>query len=115
MGDDCIFCKIAEGAIPVKKAYDGKDITAFYDIAPQAPVHILIIPKKHVASLSGVDADQANLLGQMLLSAEEIAGRLKLKERGYRVVINTGPDAGQAIEHLHMHLLAGRKLMWPPG
>jgi histidine triad (HIT) family protein len=115
----CLFCKIASGAIPVTRLYEDEHILAFPDIAPQAPTHILLIPKQHIASLAETTAVETPLLGQLLAAAALVAGQQKLGLRGegggYRVVINTGPDGGQTVEHLHLHLLGGRAMHWPPG
>jgi histidine triad (HIT) family protein len=109
----CIFCRIASGEIATKLVANGKDIVAFRDLSPQAPVHILIIPKKHVASLD--DASDADLLGRMLSLTAAIARQEGIAKSGYRTVINTGKDGGQSVDHLHIHLLGGRHLTWPPG
>ena len=117
---DCLFCKIVAGEIPAKKAYEDELAVAFADIHPQAPVHILIVPKKHIASLDHLDShlgaasDDKLVLGHLHAIAAEIARSNKLTS-GYRTVINTGPDAGQTVFHLHLHLLGGRSLAWPPG
>ena len=103
---DCIFCKIAKGEIPVAKVYEDDEVFAFKDINPKAPVHFLIIPKKHLASLAHADAGDAALLGKMLALAPRLA-REQGAENGFRVVINTGRDGGQEVAHLHMHILGG--------
>jgi histidine triad (HIT) family protein len=113
---DCLFCKIASGAIPAKKVFEDDQALAFRDISPQAPVHILVIPRKHVASLAALgpaDEGQA-LLGHLFSLANQIARQENL-DGGYRVVVNTGPDGGQTVDHLHLHLLGGRAMHWPPG
>jgi histidine triad (HIT) family protein len=111
---DCLFCKIAAGVIPVTRLHDDADTLAFPDINPQAPVHILIIPKRHITSLAhALPADTA-LLGQLLAAAAAVA-RAQNLGKGYRLVVNTGPDGGQTVEHLHIHLLGGRHMTWPPG
>ena len=112
--DDCLFCKIARGAIPAALVHDGPEAVAFRDINPQAPTHILVVPRRHVASLHDAAADPA-LLGTLLATAREVAAGAGLGEGGYRVVVNTGPDAGQSVAHLHLHVLGGRSLGWPPG
>lgn len=109
----CIFCRIARGEIPAKMVANGKDIVAFRDLNPQAPVHILVIPKKHLASLD--DASDPDLLGRMLSLAAAIARQEGIAKSGYRTVINTGKDGGQSVDHLHIHLLGGRHMTWPPG
>ncbi len=112
---NCIFCRIASGASPARKVYEDEDVFAFHDIHPQAPVHILIIPKKHLASLEETEeADQA-LLGKLLYVARNIARDFELHRNGYRLVLNTGRQGGQTVFHLHFHLLGGRYLYWPPG
>lgn len=111
---DCIFCSIVSGEVPSKKVMEDELIYAFHDKYPQAPVHILIIPKKHFKSLNECNDEDISLLGHMLAKAKEIANLKKL-EPGYRIVINTGPHAGQTVYHLHLHLLGGRFFDWPPG
>ena len=113
--NDCLFCKIAAGEIPSTKAYEDERVLAFYDIDPQAPVHVLIIPKKHIASADAVTASDAALLFHMFEVAQQIARDKGLTESGYRLVTNVGRDAGQSVPHLHLHLLGGRSLQWPPG
>jgi len=110
----CLFCQIATGAIPVKALYDDDTTLAFADLHPQAPVHVLVIPKRHIASLAHSGADDAAMLGHLLHVAAEVA-RLQHLDDGYRVVINTGHDGGQTVDHLHVHLLGGRAMGWPPG
>jgi len=111
---DCLFCKIASGAIPVKRLYEDGNVLAFPDINPQAPVHILIIPKQHLASLAHSTPEDAAMLGHLISAAGEVA-RAQNLAKGYRLVINTGPDGGQTVDHLHVHLLGGRHMTWPPG
>lgn len=111
---DCLFCKIAEGEIPSNKAYEDDKILAFHDLEPQAPVHVLIIPKKHIASTDDIQEEDQELLGYMMGKIKEIAADLGL-ENGYRVVINCGADGLQTVKHLHLHLLGKRKMTWPPG
>ena len=113
MAEACIFCRIARGEIPAQMVMNNKEIAAFRDVNPQAPVHILIIPKKHIASLD--DATDSDLLGKMLSLAAAIARQEKISKSGYRTVINTGKDGGQSVDHLHIHLLGGRAMSWPPG
>ena len=113
MPDACLFCRIARGEIPAKMIVNNKEIAAFRDISPQAPTHILIIPKKHIASLD--DANDPNLLGQMLAMAAALARQEGIAKTGYRSVINSGKDGGQSVDHLHIHLLGGRQMTWPPG
>jgi histidine triad (HIT) family protein len=114
MNSDCLFCKIANGTLSVTRLYEDEQLLAFADINPQAPVHILIIPKQHFTSLAHTTQEQEPLLGHLLTAAAEIAKQQGLTN-GYRTVINTGPDGGQTVEHLHVHLLGGRHMTWPPG
>jgi histidine triad (HIT) family protein len=111
---NCLFCKIAAGTIPVTRLYEDDQVLAFPDISPQAPVHVLLIPKHHFASLAHTSATDSALLGHLLAAAAVVAREQGLKS-GYRVVINTGADGGQTVEHLHLHLLGGRHMGWPPG
>ena len=110
----CLFCRIAAGAIPVERLHEDDEVLAFPDIHPQAPVHILLIPKRHIASHAHVVAGDAELLGKLLWAVGELA-RSQGLENGYRLVINTGSDGGQTVNHLHLHLLGGRSMGWPPG
>ena len=111
---DCLFCKIAAGTIPAKIVAQTETALAFRDISPQAPTHILVIPKKHIPSLAEMTADDATLVADLLLLAQQIARDEGLAE-GYRAIINTGKHGGQTVFHLHVHLLGGRHLAWPPG
>ena len=111
---DCIFCKIAAGIIPSKKAYEDYKVLAFYDLDPQAPVHILIIPKEHIESAAEINADNSAIIAHIFEAAAKIAKDLNL-EKGFRIVTNCGEEGGQTVKHLHFHLLAGRPLAWPPG
>lgn len=110
---DCLFCKIAAGEIPATRVDENDRYLAFRDINPQAPTHVLAIPKVHVASLN--DADDASLLGELLLFARDIAKAEGLADDGYRVVLNTNAGAGQTVFHIHAHVLGGRPMRWPPG
>jgi histidine triad (HIT) family protein len=110
----CIFCKIIEGSIPSTAVHQDDLSYAFADIDPKAPVHVLIAPREHISSLAEMNAGHRELLGHLLLKAGEIA-RMKGLGKGYRVVVNTGDDGGQSVDHLHVHLLGGRPLTWPPG
>lgn len=112
---DCLFCKIAGKEIPAQIVFENKDIVAFRDIAPQAPVHILIITKKHIPGLNDVTVQDAALIGQIQYVAKELAKTENISEDGYRLVLNCGKNAGQAVAHIHYHLLGGRKFKWPPG
>lgn len=113
--EDCIFCKIAKGEIPAAKIYEDNDLLAFDDINPQAPVHVLLIPKRHVATLNDVDSGDLELMGKMTLAAIKVAKDKGLEGSGYRLVTNCLADAGQAVFHLHTHVLGGRVMGWPPG
>lgn len=113
--EDCVFCKIADGRIPANKVFETDDIVAFDDVNPAAPVHVLVIPKKHLPTLNDANESDLQLLGRLLLAAREAAARKKLGEAGYRTVINTLSGAGQAVFHVHMHVLGGRPFRWPPG
>jgi histidine triad (HIT) family protein len=110
----CLFCRILRGEIPAKKIYEDDHVFAFEDINPQAPTHILIIPKKHFAGLKEAEHSDAELIGRCHLAAAHIARQRNI-EQGYRTVLNVGPGAGQSVFHLHVHLLGGRSLTWPPG
>ena len=112
---DCLFCKIAAGDIPSNKLFEDDQLLAFYDIDPQAPVHFLVIPKKHIDSAAVLTEDDAALLGHIYAVIAQLAARLGIAENGYRVVTNVGADGGQTVKHLHFHVLAGRSLAWPPG
>jgi len=112
---DCIFCKIASGEIDTEFVYESDDIVAFRDLNPQAPAHILLIPKKHIPKISDVKKEDEALIGKMIAVANSIAEKEKISEAGYRLVFNCGKDAGQEVFHIHLHLLGGRKMMWPPG
>lgn len=109
-----IFKRIIDGEIPAKRIYDDELCLAFHDVNPQAPVHVLVIPKKEIRSIAELSAEDQALAGHMLLVVAKIARDLQL-EKGYRVVANTGADGGQSVDHLHFHLLGGRALGWPPG
>jgi histidine triad (HIT) family protein len=110
----CIFCKVIDGSIPSKAVYEDELCYAFADLHPQAPVHVLVAPREHLASLDEIDKTDSKLLGHLLWAATEVA-RNKGLAKGYRLVVNTGPDGGQTVDHLHVHLLGGRPLTWPPG
>ncbi|EMI72279.1 histidine triad nucleotide-binding protein [Leptospira noguchii] len=111
----CIFCKIVRKEISSKIVFENEETLAFYDISPQAPVHIVFIPKKHIPSLSEIENEDSNLLGNILLQIRNVAKNLGFAENGYRVVNNTGKNGGQTVFHIHFHLLAERQLHWPPG
>ena len=112
--EDCLFCKIAAGQIPATIVYQDDDVVAFKDIHPQAPVHILLIPRRHIASMAEISTADGPILAKLFITADQLAQDNHLKE-GYRFVTNVGPDAGQSVFHLHFHLLGGRKMSWPPG
>jgi histidine triad (HIT) family protein len=111
---DCLFCKIIRGEIPSKKVYEDDKVFVFEDIQPSAPTHVLIIPKKHIAGLSEATPEDAEIIGYSHLIAAKI-GRERGIETGYRTVYNVGPESGQSVFHLHLHLIGGRKMSWPPG
>jgi len=111
---DCVFCKIGRKELPAKIVYEDAEIFAFEDIHPQAPAHILVSPRKHLASLNDATAEDTSLLGRVLLIAGQLAKERKLDD-GYRAVLNNGRGAGQSVFHLHLHLLGGRTFRWPPG
>ena len=110
----CLFCKIVEGAIPSTPVFQDDRVYAFADINPQAPVHVLVVPREHIASLHDTDDSHRALLGHLMGTAAEIARKKKLG-KGYRVVVNIGGDGGQTVDHLHLHVLGGRAMTWPPG
>ncbi|HXE89790.1 MAG TPA: histidine triad nucleotide-binding protein [Terriglobales bacterium] len=111
---DCLFCRIIAGQIPSKKVYEDQHVYAFEDINPQAPTHVLVVPKKHIRGLKEAQPEDAELLGRCDLAAAHIARQRQIED-GYRTVYNVGPRAGQSVFHLHLHLLGGRGLHWPPG
>ena len=115
MTPNCLFCKIVQREIPAEIVLDHAHALAFKDIHPASPVHALVIPKKHIAGISQAEAEDVQLLGQVLLAAKEVAHTLGIDESGYRLVVNTGADAKQSVLHLHVHVLGGRSLDWPPG
>ena len=115
MTTDCLFCKMVAGTIPPNKVYEDAEVLAFRDIKPQAPVHVLIIPKRHLATLNDfTDADTA-LVGKLVLTGKRLAAELDIAESGYRLVNNCNADGGQTVGHVHLHLLGGRAMHWPPG
>ena len=113
--DECLFCRIAAKTIPAKLVLDEPDLVAFEDIHPQAPVHVLVVPRRHVASLNDAAEADATLLGGLLTAARRIARDRGIDASGYRVVVNTMAGAGQSVFHVHLHLLGGRPMSWPPG
>lgn len=112
---ECLFCKIGAGEIPSNKLYEDDQLLAFYDIDPQAPVHFLVIPKTHIASVAALTEADSALLGHVFAVIANLCRELGVEENGYRVVTNIGADGGQSVPHLHFHVLAGRSLAWPPG
>ena len=110
----CLFCRIVDGSIPSSTLYEDEQCVAFSDINPQAPVHFLVVPRQHIVSLAQAEEAHKPLLGHLLSAAGEIA-RQKGLTKGYRVVINSGPDGGQTVDHLHLHVLGARHMTWPPG
>lgn len=113
MSESCLFCRIAAGTIPAKLVAESPQALAFHDIAPQAPVHVLVIPRAHYASLA--ETPDGSVMAEVSELAKRVARELGVEQSGYRVVVNTGADGGQTVHHLHLHLLAGRPLAWPPG
>lgn len=111
----CIFCGIAEGERPARVCHEDEQCVAFHDIHPQAPVHILVVPRRHIASLNAARAEDEALLGHLLRVAAQLAGENGIAASGFRTVINTNAEAGQSVYHLHVHLLGGRRMRWPPG
>lgn len=111
---ECIFCKIAKGEIPSKKIYEDDSVLAFYDIDPKAPVHLLIIPKDHISSVDDITPENSYIISHIFEIAKKLSKDLDLA-CGYRIVTNCGKDAGQTVDHLHFHMLAGRSMQWPPG
>lgn len=113
--EDCIFCKINEKKIPATIIFENEEILAFRDISPQAPSHILIIPKVHINNLNELEDKHGELMGKLILQAKNIAKQENLDEKGYRLVLNCKEDGGQTVDHIHIHLLGGRGMSWPPG
>ena len=113
--DGCLFCRIIKGEIPCSRVYEDEEIFAFHDISPQAPVHILVLPKKHIPDLSEMKEDDGGLMGKLVWAASSIARDKGFAGSGFRLVINTKESAGQSVFHVHMHLMSGRNFHWPPG
>ena len=111
----CLFCEIVAGRIPAKVAYQDDEVLAFHDINPQAPVHVLLVPKRHITSLVDLTTDDDAVVGGLVRKARDLAATLGLQERGFRLVFNCGDDAGYSVYHIHLHLVGGRTLAWPPG
>lgn len=112
---DCLFCKIVAKEIPANVVFENDDLLAFHDIRPQAPTHIQIIPKRHISTINDCASDDAALVGQMILTAKTLAAQQGFSQQGYRLVFNVNSGGGQEIYHIHLHLLGGRQMMWPPG
>ena len=112
---DCLFCKIVEGQIPSRRVHEDVDLVAFHDVNPQAPSHVLVVPRRHITSLTDLAPGDDELVGALVRQARDIAKDLGLAERGFRLVLNCGDDAGYSVHHIHLHLLGGRPLAWPPG
>jgi histidine triad (HIT) family protein len=112
---DCIFCKIASGDIPAEKIFENDSVIAFRDLNPQAPLHALVIPKKHISTINDLTAEDTALVGEMFLAARQVAADNGLSARGYRTVMNCNAEAGQTVFHIHLHVLGGRAMTWPPG
>lgn len=115
MTAECLFCKMASGQIKATTVYEDNDVLAFKDISPQAPVHVLVIPKKHIATLNDLGQEDEGLIGKLLMAAVRIAKDSEIAKSGYRTVLNCNADAGQSVFHVHLHLLGGRFMHWPPG
>jgi histidine triad (HIT) family protein len=113
--EDCIFCKIINKEIPASIVFEDEMMISFNDINPQAPTHILLIPREHFASLNDIPEEKKNILSHLLLRARQIAEEKGIAEKGYRIVLNTERDSGQEVFHIHLHLLGGRRMHWPPG
>jgi histidine triad (HIT) family protein len=113
--DTCLFCRIAAGSIPARLAHEDDDTLAFHDTDPRAPVHVLIIPRRHISAVDQLGDSDAGIMGKLLLTARKLGRELGVADSGYRLVLNNGADAGQSVDHIHMHLLGGRPLKWPPG
>jgi len=113
--DDCLFCRMVTGEIKPDAVYEDDEILAFRDINPQAPLHVLVVPKRHIATTNDLDAEDAGLVGRLVLAARRIAADEGVDEAGYRLVVNCNAGAGQSVFHVHVHLLGGRRLGWPPG
>ena len=112
---NCIFCKIIDRRIPSKIIFEDSDFLGFNDVAPQAPTHILVVPKKHYSDIHSLNESNKDIISGLFLCAKKIADRLELDKKGYRMVINNGTGAGQTVFHLHLHILSGRRFTWPPG
>ena len=112
---DCLFCKMVSGEIQPDVVFENDDVLAFRDVDPQAPVHVLVIPKSHIATTNELTPEHAGLIGEMVLAARQVAADEGIAEPGYRMVMNCNPEAGQSVYHIHLHMLGGRPMGWPPG
>lgn len=112
---DCLFCKIISGAVPSDCVYEDEDVYAFRDIDPQAPTHILVVPKRHISSVTSLTDSDADIAGKLVVVASRLADSCGIADTGFRLVVNAGDEGGQSVNHLHLHLLGGRRLGWPPG
>jgi histidine triad (HIT) family protein len=112
---DCLFCRIATGEIPAQFVYEDDSVVAFHDVDPQAPVHVLVVPRRHVPNLPVAAAEDPELIARVVAVVAQVAALQGIDESGYRSVVNTGPDAQQSVQHLHFHVIGGRQLGWPPG
>lgn len=115
MADECIFCRIAAGTIPSERVHEESELVAFRDLDPRAPTHVLIIPKRHIPSVNALAPEDAATVGRLFVAARAIAAAEGVADTGYRLVMNAGAHAGQSVDHIHLHLLGGRPLKWPPG
>lgn len=113
--DDCIFCRIAAGDIPAERVFEDDRVVAFRDLNPQAPTHVLVIPRRHISTLNDLGPDDEALVGHLMVAAKTVAGEAGFADAGYRTVMNCNADGGQTVFHIHLHLLGGRRLHWPPG
>lgn len=108
--EDCIFCKIVKGEIPSKKVYEDKNILAFYDVNPEAPIHVLVIPKEHISSVNEINQENSKIISDIFIVINKIVRELKIAEDGYRIITNTGENGGQSVKHMHFHVIGGKKL-----
>jgi len=112
---DCLFCKMVKGEIPPDIVYEDNDVLAFRDINPQSPTHVLVIPKRHISTINDLESDDAELVGKLYLAAKKVAEKDGIAEAGFRTVMNCNESAGQTVLHIHLHVLGGRRMSWPPG
>jgi histidine triad (HIT) family protein len=115
VSETCLFCRIAKGEIPAKFAYQDEEFVALHDTDPKAPTHMLVVPRRHIRSVSALEESDAGLAGRMLLIGKRVAAEAGIDGSGYRLVLNTGANAGQSVDHIHLHVLGGRHMVWPPG